>query len=465
MVSKRYEEKKASGLRISIVNWLILGISCILALCLFLVTLYVTRAYNQAMKAADNHIRLDAQIDLIRETSEHLTSETRMFIVTEDRHHLEHYHEEVSVEKRIERTLEEISHQNNHAYAAVEKALEGSGALMVREIYAMKLVCEACGYPADTLPIEIQETILDEKDAQLSSAEKRQEARRLIFGADYQEAKAAIYSNLHQFSRDILAETTQQFTLGHTELLNAVFTQRILLIVLVVLMFLFSLAIALLVVRPLLSILTCLRKQIPLKISGAYEVQYLAQVYNDVYAQKEASAAQEVILKHKAEHDLMTGLQNRVSAEEHVQMHITDGKNPGILILLDLDDLKGINDTLGHSAGDQAILGISQTLKSHFRSDDVISRIGGDEFMIYLPGAANNQTAIASSLTVLQQKLSVIPVDAAETRYINCSIGCAVQSESANTYEVLFKQADIALYHVKHNRKNTFAFYAPEMEQ
>ncbi len=201
------------------------------------------------------------------------------------------------------------------------------------------------------------------------------------------------------------------------------------------------------------------------------EIQLMADPYTghikafirmaDVTKEKQEQEA----IQRRAERDGMTGLYNRATAEERVRNLVAAKTHPGILILADLDDLKGINDTFGHKEGDRAITGIADTLRTHFRDSDIVARLGGDEFLVYLPGAAENKDVISLSLTNLLRKLVGISIGAHDERRIHCSIGCAVQSEDTKSYEMLFKQADTALYHVKRSGKNNFAFYEPEMDQ
>lgn len=174
---------------------------------------------------------------------------------------------------------------------------------------------------------------------------------------------------------------------------------------------------------------------------------------------------QQVEMKRRAERDGMTGLLNRGTAEAIIRGKIASGNSNGILIVLDLDDLKGINDTLGHNGGDQAIISIADTLKAHFRETDVIVRFGGDEFVVFLPGAAASSDAIAVSIAGLLRKLSGIAIGENGQRRIHCSVGCAVQTDGNTSFDTLYRQADTALYHVKRTGKNNFAFYSPEMEQ
>lgn len=166
----------------------------------------------------------------------------------------------------------------------------------------------------------------------------------------------------------------------------------------------------------------------------------------------------------RADFDEMTGLLRKDVGEARIREYMAAaGEHGGILIVIDLDDLKGINDNLGHKAGDAAIIGLADTLKSHFRKSDVVVRAGGDEFMVFLPEAERNVSSVKLSVSRLIQKVAGITVGEDNDRNIHCSAGCAVELKGTDTYDTLFKRADTALYHVKRTGKNNFAFYLPEM--
>lgn len=169
-------------------------------------------------------------------------------------------------------------------------------------------------------------------------------------------------------------------------------------------------------------------------------------------------------IQSRAERDGMTGLLNRTTTQERT-IRLMAQDSPGILLHIDLDDLKHINDTYGHGEGDKALQGLATTLQRHFRDSDVVGRIGGDEFLVYLPGAAANASAISASVEALLEKLEALRVGTQNERQVKCSIGCAVQTAQAQTFQELYRKADMALYHVKRSGKNSFAFYAPQMEQ
>ena len=182
----------------------------------------------------------------------------------------------------------------------------------------------------------------------------------------------------------------------------------------------------------------------------------------DITEEKEA----EDLIRKRADIDAMTGLLRKdVGAQKIREVLSKNYEHGAILITLDLDDLKGINDNLGHNEGDKAIIGIANTMKQHFRKDDILIRNGGDEFIVFLPGAAKSVEAVEQSMVSLLRKLSEIHIGENGERTIHCSGGCAVEREGEDSFESLFKKADRALYHVKRNGKNNFAFYEQEMEK
>ena len=167
----------------------------------------------------------------------------------------------------------------------------------------------------------------------------------------------------------------------------------------------------------------------------------------------------------QADYESMTGVLRRGAGEYKVREYLDNSDNKkGILIIVDLDDLKKINDTLGHRAGDEAIVGIANSLKSSFRSSDIIMRYGGDEFVVFVPEEGNNLDPVMNRMGMLVKKVASVFIGENKERNIHCSIGYATVIEG-DTFETLFSRADKALYHVKKNGKNNFASYSPEMEK
>lgn len=134
--------------------------------------------------------------------------------------------------------------------------------------------------------------------------------------------------------------------------------------------------------------------------------------------------------------------------------------NPkGALLVIDVDNFKLVNDSNGHDCGDRVLKQVSSALRNSFRSTDIIGRIGGDEFLIFLPNCIDPEI-IRERVTKFLDDISEINISAGEhIPRIGASIGIALTPEDGNSFKDLFKHADEALYLSKQNGKNQYAFY------
>lgn len=165
-------------------------------------------------------------------------------------------------------------------------------------------------------------------------------------------------------------------------------------------------------------------------------------------------------LRHLAHHDTLTGLPNRRLLTDRLEQALALARRSGHhvgMMLLDLDDFKIINDSLGHSAGDKVLCTISQRLRGTVREADTVARLGGDEFVILLPEMAH----IGDAKRVAEKVIEAVrePVEAGGHRYmLGASIGIAVFPDNAANAESLLQQADIAMYEAKRAGGSGFHF-------
>ena len=170
-------------------------------------------------------------------------------------------------------------------------------------------------------------------------------------------------------------------------------------------------------------------------------------------------------LREIAEHDQLTGLTNRTSFHARLTSALEESERygPVALMFIDLDNFKHINDTLGHDAGDDLLIQVSQRLRDQIRKVDTISRVGGDEFTVILTHLSN-QTAVKMVAEKLLKALSEPFVLGEKNVYVTCSIGIAVVKEMTDRKQFL-KQADIALYKAKESGRNQYRFYTSELNR
>lgn len=156
--------------------------------------------------------------------------------------------------------------------------------------------------------------------------------------------------------------------------------------------------------------------------------------------------------------DSLTGLSNRRAAEIYVQKY-SKVDDLCCMIILDLDNFKLLNDTLGHQKGDECLITVSRKIKEIFRSTDCICRLGGDEFMIFMPQILNEECAIDKCKDLLK-KLQIKYNYNNQEILISASIGITFCKKSCiNLYEKLYSEADSAMYLSKKNGKNSFERY------
>lgn len=152
--------------------------------------------------------------------------------------------------------------------------------------------------------------------------------------------------------------------------------------------------------------------------------------------------------KEKADRDFLTGLYSRGSMIDIIKKKLESSSDEThILLLVDLDKFKEINDSLGHEAGDRALTDFADCMKGFFRKEDFIGRFGGDEFFVFLPSVKS----IDGVLSRLESFCEIVTsrTQAKEWNVLGCSIGMAVYPQDGQTYEKLYREADVAMYKSK----------------
>ena len=188
------------------------------------------------------------------------------------------------------------------------------------------------------------------------------------------------------------------------------------------------------------------------------ELYQIVGVIINIDAEKQA----EQILQDKAQRDQLTKLLNKAAGRKRAEEYFNQfaGKLNCALLIIDLDNFKQVNDQYGHLFGDTVLTAVSKEIRKLFRGQDIISRIGGDEFMVIMRGVSDRR--------LVEDRCARL-IDALQKRFQNqhqrfplgCSIGIALAPEHSNTYLELYQFADQALYEAKRRGKNTFVFFDP----
>jgi diguanylate cyclase (GGDEF)-like protein/hemerythrin-like metal-binding protein/PAS domain S-box-containing protein len=172
-------------------------------------------------------------------------------------------------------------------------------------------------------------------------------------------------------------------------------------------------------------------------------------------------------LERLAHFDPLTGLANRFLFRDRMRREIEDARGKGLrvgLMVLDLDRFKDVNDTLGHPAGDALLTAVAERLRECVGESETVSRIGGDEFSIVLPGMGDVGEPPRVGRRILETLAR--PFDlAGREAHVSCSIGISLYPDDGDNVDKLLQHADTALYRAKERGKNTFMFFSGEMNR
>lgn len=177
-------------------------------------------------------------------------------------------------------------------------------------------------------------------------------------------------------------------------------------------------------------------------------------------------------IEHQAHHDTLTDIPNRANLKREIAKNIIRFQRHGVIfaiIFLDLDHFKNINDSLGHDVGDKLLVQTATRLKETIREEDMVARIGGDEFVVLLPDLSADEFEAAKSAENVSQKIhetlrTPFLVDG-YTLNISSSLGITLINTLSQSEDDLLKHADIAMYESKKEGRNTTRFYQESMDQ
>lgn len=166
----------------------------------------------------------------------------------------------------------------------------------------------------------------------------------------------------------------------------------------------------------------------------------------------------------KAETDQLTGFLNKISTSLKIGETIREYPDEqGALLLIDIDDFKKLNDTYGHRVGDEFLRSFTSKLFLGFGTNDVLGRIGGEEFVVYINSVGNDEEDITERATKSAREIleacRSVTLEGVDDREFTCSVGIATYPADGGSYSELYEKADKAMYYVKNHGKKNFAFF------
>lgn len=188
--------------------------------------------------------------------------------------------------------------------------------------------------------------------------------------------------------------------------------------------------------------------------------QYVG-LFNDITEQKK----NEERIRHQAYHDALTGLPNRLLFNDRLQVALAQARRLNerlVIMFIDLDRFKNINDSLGHSVGDQLLQGLAKRLQNCTRDEDTVARMGGDEFTVLLPRIKQLDDAKHVAQKILKDLCQPLRIEGHEL-VVTASIGISQYPDDGEQLDTLMKNADSAMYRAKEQGKNKYQFYSADI--
>ena len=446
----RLFDRFRAGISLRVIHLWLIVVTMVMSVAMVYSTVRLSSSFTRVTDATEEHLELEKAALELMDASDYLTEKVQRFTIGGDRRFMDDYFEEALESHRREEALDKMSTEPeaDAAREKLEEAMDASVKLMDQEYYAMRLVVEAKGYM--DCPQQLHDVALSEEDAGLSSEEKMNRATELVLNDDYYDQKDRVRASMQECLQEIEELTRGIESAELDELQSDLRMVRVFILLLVATILSMVWLTARLGINPVLRAVDRIKADSPIPEVGANEFRYLAQEYNKMYTAYKSSIER---LNFKASHDALTGVYNRAGYE--LLLSSVDLSNT-YMLLFDVDDFKSVNDTYGHEVGDQALIKLASVLKSNFRSDDHICRIGGDEFVVFMVHANGLQQELIS--TKIDRINDQLKHSDEKVPNFSVSVGVAYGAD-ADDAESLFERADEAMYQSKKDGKQTYTFY------
>ncbi|MBP5177200.1 MAG: GGDEF domain-containing protein [Clostridia bacterium] len=444
--------KNQKGISIRKLNYIMAAATIIVSVVVLVFSQMTFKAYQDLIYTVEDYTIGQKSAADMQGASDYLTEEVRSFVETGERVHIKNYFEESRESKTREQSLQAIvrDFDDPEIRNSLDRAVRYSMELMETEYYAMRLRIEADGWDiGDYVEYpDVSGIVLKDEHAALTAEKKAELARSMVFDDEYHQAKENISSNTKDCLDRLLVELDVRQKNSTERVQRNIWTERVLIIVLIVIVLTIVVLTMLQVIMPLIRAIPNIQSDKPIPISGAAEFRFLANTYNRMYEDNRENKQR---LEYEASHDQLTGAFNRNGFEKTIKE--IDFTNAAFA-LIDVDRFKSINDNFGHEAGDRVLSHVAEVVRGCFKDDDILCRIGGDEFALFITEVAEaDKPSIVKTFRDINESLAKggdgLPP-------ISVSAGVAFGTGINDGH--IYKRADKALYHVKAGGRADIAF-------
>ena len=455
-MSTMHEEKprKASGgIRITLINVLLILFGLILSAGIISSTYRTENTFHSVYSTSDTYMISQQTTGMLDTLSASMKAECRAFLEDGDPSYVHAFSGQLSaLNEQLEASaVSRSSREDTEADLHLDNALAAFLEMNETELRAMRLAAETRKVPVTAYPELLQKVELSEEDLALTPEQKMEKAEALLSSDAFTAAEKLMNSEIdvnHRLNSEISRKELDE---GVIVLRNVVRYLKVCAFLFIIFAVLALIANHLLIVRPIQHSVKNLDRREEIPVRGSYEVRHMAEAYNSLL---EENTRKQEVLAYTAAHDALTQVLNRGAFEE---VYHSDSLNDyGALIIADVDHFKYYNDNHGHDTGDLVLQAVVNAFREHIRSDDLLFRIGGDEFVVLLKSlSTDSRERVMELIRLINEKLSS---GADGMPCLTISAGIAYR-EDLKEGEDLFKCADTALLWVKDNGRRGCAIY------
>ena len=450
--NEELKDNSVTGLHVTFLTLFFALLIAILFCIIFVISNYIFNRYKILEQSFNKFNACEQGADLIKESSNFLTEQARLFVITGKSEYVRTYLEEINVTRRQEKAIENLKKfisEDDLAFQRLKIAIDQEKGLRNLELYAIRLAYEIFG--KEEIPLQIAEIPLRSVDVGASVEKLRDSAVKNLFGEGYMIYKSRVNENCRLTIEALEQQVKGELIMNSKVLVGNIRLLRFLFLTLIILVAALFVSILLLLLIPLKKFKASIENGDAVEVTACAEIKFLSDNYNQVLALKEQN---ENSLLKKAEYDPATGLLNRNSFDQICKAS-AEKKQQIALLLVDVDNFQSINKIYGPHGGELALNELSRILMETFRTDDYVARIGGDEFAVILPNCTNSAINIIKQkiLTVNEKLLNIKD----NIKSVSVSVGVAFSDDGYS--EDLFKKADKALYIVKEKGKRGCEIY------
>ena len=443
--------RKSAGIRLNYLNFTMICIGMLIAVLMVYSTYRTTSSVKEIVTVTDNYLTYQQTGGMLRDFAERLGGIAEAFVQSPDPGQAKSYEAQLNV---INAQLADYTPEQSVSDAANEQLSNAIFAFRSRndtEAHAMRLAADVLPKGAfEALPDLLKNIPLNDEEQAMTPPEKTEAALALLQQESYTgfgDSIRTAVDNSHRLSSEAGRQQAEE-TSGQV---NNIMTAQNILVALLILIAAATLVInRLLIITPIQKSVDNLDRREPIPVRGSYEMRRMAQAYNDLLKENEEKTK---ALSYTATHDALTGLLNRAAFDKAYRaVH----RDQIALLIADVDHFKQYNDEFGHDIGDKVLQMAAEALKRHFRDEDQICRIGGDEFCIIMPGICQNRAeSVRDRMIRINAELAEMN-DQLPPVTLSAGIACW---DRPNPLGSVFTDADHVLLELKKTRDTCCAIY------